>query len=52
MHISDRGLKLIEEFEGCRLTAYRDPVGVLTIGFGRTKGVRVGQKITRLVKSE
>lgn len=47
MHISDRGLKLIEEFEGCRLTAYRDPVGVLTIGYGHTKGVRVGQKITK-----
>lgn len=47
MHISDRGLKLIEEFEGCRLTAYRDPVGVLTIGYGHTKGVKVGQKITK-----
>lgn len=47
MHISDRGLKLIKEFEGCRLTAYRDPIGILTVGVGHTKGVTVGMKITQ-----
>jgi lysozyme len=29
-------IALIKQFEGCRLTAYKDPVGVLTIGFGHT----------------
>ena len=36
MKISQAGLKLIEEFEGCRLTAYQDVVGVWTIGYGHT----------------
>lgn len=47
MIISDVGLDLIKRFEGCRLTAYRDAVGVLTIGYGHTKGVVSGQKITQ-----
>lgn len=41
--ISDKGVKLIQAFEGChkkqpdgRYKAYRDPVGVLTIGWGHT----------------
>jgi lysozyme len=34
-------------FEGLRLAAYRDPVGIPTICFGETKGVRMGQKKTR-----
>lgn len=29
-------LKLLEEFEGLRLKAYRDPVGIPTIGLGTT----------------
>lgn len=41
------GLKLIKEFEGCRLTAYKDIVGVWTIGWGDTKGVYEGQVITQ-----
>lgn len=36
MTISENGIKLIKEFEGCKLTAYRDIVGVLTIGYGNT----------------
>ena len=36
MHISEKGLKLIKEFEGCYLKAYRDPVGIITIGYGVT----------------
>lgn len=36
MTVSENGIKLIKEFEGCRLTAYRDIVGVLTIGYGNT----------------
>ena len=33
---SKDGLSLTERFEGCVLTAYRDQVGVLTIGYGHT----------------
>lgn len=47
MKISDNGIELIKKFEGCQLTAYRCPAGVLTIGYGHTKGVKEGQKITK-----
>lgn len=40
--VSSKGLKLIKEFEGLRLRAYRCPAGVVTIGYGWTKGVRMG----------
>lgn len=46
MKTSDRGLDLIRFFEQLRLTAYRDAVGVLTIGYGHTANVREGQRIT------
>ena len=32
--------------EGLRLVAYRDAAGVLTIGYGHTKGVREGDRIS------
>lgn len=32
--------------EGLRTVAYRDPVGIPTICFGETKGVRLGDKAT------
>ena len=44
MSISSKGIDLICEFEGKRLTAYDDGVGIWTIGFGTIKypnGVRV-----------
>lgn len=45
--INAAGLALIKEFEGLRLKAYRDPVGVLTIGYGSTgPHVRPGMTIT------
>ena len=47
MKISKTGLQLIEQFEGCRLTAYQDVVGVWTIGYGHTKKVKKGDVITR-----
>lgn len=47
MNISERGLNLIKSFEGCHLTAYRCPAGVLTIGYGRTSGVYEGMVITQ-----
>jgi GH24 family phage-related lysozyme (muramidase) len=34
--INAAGLALIKEFEGLRTTAYRDPVGIWTIGYGHT----------------
>lgn len=36
MKISENGLNLIKKFEGCRLKAYQDSVGVWTIGYGTT----------------
>lgn len=47
MTISNNGMNLIKEYEGCRLFAYRDNVGVATIGYGHTKGVKMGQAITK-----
>lgn len=37
--IGKAGLELIKSFEGLKLTAYLDIVGVPTIGYGCTKGV-------------
>jgi lysozyme len=31
-----KGLALTEQFEGCRLSAYQDQVGVWTVGYGHT----------------
>lgn len=47
MTISSEGLALIKRFEGCRLKAYKCPAGVLTIGYGHTKGVTAGMTITQ-----
>ncbi|MNJ21237.1 Lysozyme RrrD [compost metagenome] len=47
MRTSQRGLSLIKSFEGLRLLAYRDAVGVWTIGYGATRGVKPGMSITQ-----
>jgi lysozyme len=48
MRISQAGLDLISSFEGLALKTYRDPVGVLTIGFGHTgPDVHQGLVITK-----
>ena len=39
MQTSDKGIALIKQFEGCKLTAYQDSVGVWTIGYGWTQPV-------------
>lgn len=52
MKISEKGLNLIKSFEGCKLTAYKDPYGVLTIGYGHTKGVKSTDKITQTKADE
>jgi len=44
--ISDKALELIKEFEGLRLNAYRDPVGVLTIGYGYTNDAGFGPGVS------
>jgi len=45
--VSDIGLDVLKEREGVRLTAYKDSVGVWTIGWGHTAGVKRGDRITR-----
>ena len=47
MTIALLAAKLIQSFEGCKLTAYWDKTGrVWTIGFGHTRGVANGDAIT------
>ncbi|MEO1401220.1 MAG: lysozyme [Cyanobacteria bacterium J06635_1] len=41
------GLQLIKSFEGLRLEAYQDAVGVWTIGYGTTRNVTPGMKISQ-----
>ena len=53
--ICDKCLDLVKEFEGCKLTAYRDEVGVWTIGYGITnddksitgKSIHKGMKVSK-----
>lgn len=47
MRVSDICFEKIQEFEGLKLTSYKCPAGVWTIGFGHTKGVKMGQTITK-----
>ena len=50
-NISQDGINLIKQFEGCKLTAYQDSVGIWTIGYGTTKingaSIQPGQTITQ-----
>lgn len=46
MNASNRAKDLIMRFEGLSTSAYVCPAGVLTIGYGHTKGVQAGDKIT------
>lgn len=53
MKTSSHGIKLIKRFEGCELEAYKDLVGVWTIGYGHTSmagppKVEPGMKITQV----
>ena len=52
MHISEKGIKLIQNYEGLRLHAYKCPAGIWTIGYGWTglvngKPIQAGMKITQ-----
>jgi lysozyme len=40
------GINLLKRFEGFRNEAYQDPVGVWTIGYGFTKGVKRGDYLS------
>lgn len=45
--MNGKGIMLIKKFEGCKLKAYKDAVGILTIGWGHTgPDVHVGQTIS------
>ncbi len=52
MKTSDNGIKLIQQYEGLRLKAYQDSVGVWTIGYGHTKDVKPGDVINQLQAAE
>lgn len=47
MKASDTLTSKMKEFEGCKLYAYRDAGGTLTIGYGHVKGVKAGMAITQ-----
>lgn len=53
MNINQATVNLVKEFEGCKLEAYQDIVGVWTIGYGTTEGAglgvvpKAGMKITQ-----
>lgn len=46
MRMSDYAFIRLKEFEGFSAEAYQCPGGVWTIGYGHTKGVKKGQRIT------
>lgn len=45
-YINEEGLALIRYYEGLSLRAYLCPAGIPTIGYGHTKGVKMGDVIT------
>ena len=45
--MNQQSINFIKKYEGCKLSAYRCPANVWTIGYGHTKKVRAGQKITQ-----
>lgn len=46
MNHSQQACALVREFEGCRLVAYKDSAGILTLGYGHTEGVTENQVCT------
>lgn len=47
MTTTETAAALIRQFEGCRLTAYKCPAGIWTIGYGHTAGVTAGDTWTQ-----
>lgn len=57
MRISQAGIDLIKEYEGCKLEAYKCPAGVWTIGYGHTgpdvyKGRYIGPTMATMLLRE
>ena len=57
MQLSNNGFKLIKNFEGLRLSAYRDVAGVWTIGYGSTcyhdgKPVKPGDQLASAAQAD
>ena len=46
MNVSEKGIQFIKSREALRLQAYLDDGGVPTIGYGHTKGVKLGDTCT------
>ena len=46
MKASESLIQKLKEFEGLRLQAYRDAAGVPTIGYGHTRHVKMGDRLT------
>lgn len=46
MKTSSRGIELIKRHESLIQTAYLDPVGIWTIGYGHTGGVKSGDVVS------
>lgn len=46
LQVSEEGLRLITDFEGCQLQPYQCSAGVWTSGIGHTAGVKPAQTIT------
>lgn len=47
MKTSNLGCQFIQSFEKCKLVAYDDGVGVWTLGWGHTEGVKQGMACTQ-----
>jgi lysozyme len=52
MQMTDDGLELIKQFEGFRGAAYRDAVGIWTIGYGHTSMAGAPEVVAGLAVSE
>lgn len=50
--VNQIGVDLVKHFEGKKLTAYIDPVGVPTIGYGRIKGVTKADVVAKKTITE
>lgn len=46
LQVSEEGLRLIADFEGCQLSPYQCSAGVWTSGIGHTQGVSPAAQIT------
>lgn len=47
MKVSNKGIELIKKYEGLKLSAYKCPAGILTIGYGHTNTVKPGMSINK-----